>query len=541
MARKSRRKENQIVVPDLYEYEYKVGVYLRVSVIDKTEHNSIYTQGIMTKEYVERNPDWELVKVYTDNGYSSYCKDRPAFNEMIEDIYSGKINCIVVKDLSRFSRDYIECGIYLYKIFPNLKIRFISILDRYDSLNKKDDNHFELMLRNIINHSYSMDISARVKSSAKLRQSKGSYIPPYLPFGYIKGKKDEEIWLIEREAATVVKRIFELFCRGKSCYKIAVELNKSEILTPASYKASREIYKTNKDTSLWTPTMVKRILTNRVYAGDFVGGKTKRNLMQHTLENIPEPEWKLIENHHTAIIERDVFDNVQVDLLKKQDALPIPERGEFKDIFSEKLFCGECGRKMKRQNWVSKNKLKTVYYTCPGRQASNGIVCSTKSISIQKLKQAIVDKLQNDIAKAIECKENREHYESSLAYKLWCAAQQDELNTLTEILKALQEQRQRIIVPLYMAAFDGEQYIKSDFAVAIKVSSQRIEVIKNQIDAIEQAQRNYLESESSNSKWITELLKYKVVSVSDGMLINKPIRRINIKNNDVELIYDFNI
>lgn len=146
---------------------------------------------------------------------------------------------------------------------------------------------------------------------------------------------------------------------------------------------------------------------------------------------------------HTAIIERDIFDKVQVELLKKQDELSIPERGEFKDIFKEKLFCGECGRKIKRQNWVSKSKLKTIYYTCPGYQSSKGTACNTKSISIQELKQAIINKLQNDIAIAIENKKNGEHYENSLAYKLRHLTQQNKLNALTKILKALQEQRQQ--------------------------------------------------------------------------------------------------
>ncbi len=322
MTRKSRQEEIARQLSGIQgtpkPKSLQVGAYIRISVQDRGEINSVATQKQIIMDYLNRDPELALYKFYVDNGSSSFDAIRPAFKEMASDANNGIINCIIVKDLSRFGRNYMEALPYVEEIFPMYHIHFISILDDYDSRTGSSRDMLLIMLKSLINYQYSVDLSKKIKSVAQMKLSKGDYVPPYFPYGYRKeGANDKVTAVIDGQAAVVVKEIFLIFVDGKTAYQIAGELNQSEILPPMIYRHGK--HEQAKKKCYWTDVTVNRILKNPFYKGAFVGGKTQSLLIQGNKKRVnPPEEYILIENHHTAIVSAELFQEAQEHFKKNQ-------------------------------------------------------------------------------------------------------------------------------------------------------------------------------------------------------------------------------
>jgi len=385
------------------EVIYNVAMYLRLSRDDqdvrddsidsggniKSESNSISSQREIIRAFIREHEDMKLYDIYVDDGFTGSNFDRPEFKRMIEDIEAGSVNCVVVKDLSRFGRDYIESGRYLQKQFPQMGIRFIAITDNYDSMTAdRSESAIVVPVKNFINDSYCRDISCKVRSQKKMKSQKGDYIGAFALYGYQKDEKNRCKYIIDDYAAHVVRNIFEWRINGISANAIAVKLNETGILCPSEYKRlNGDNFKSGFSINRigkWQTGAVLRILTNEVYLGHMIQGKNERvNYKVKKLIHKEQNEWIRVENTHEPIIDEDDFRAVQ-NLLKTDSRLS-PTSAE-SNFFSGILFCANCGEQMIRRANRYKSKV-SITYICSTYNRGDG--CTRNNLGDTLLRELV--------------------------------------------------------------------------------------------------------------------------------------------------------
>ena len=348
---------------------YYATEYLRLSYTnDKTnESDSIANQRKYIDEFVKRNPDIRIVNERVDDGYSGIVFDRPAFKAMIDDIKNGKINCVIVKDLSRLGREYNETFTYLRKIFPSLGVRFIAINDNVDTAKESVSGDLSVSFKGVMNDEYCRDISVKVRTALNIKRKNGDYVGAVPVYGYKKADDNKNQLVIDEYAARVVKDIFKMRIDGYSADRIAVELNRLAVLSPREYKKDNNIPLPrngycDKENSKWSATTVIRILKDEVYTGKLIQGKYgKPNYKVKEYIKRSADEVFVTENAHEAIISRQDFDLVQ--RIMRIDTRISPKKSVL-HLFSGILICGCCGNRMTRKT-VTYNGEKYLYYYCP--------------------------------------------------------------------------------------------------------------------------------------------------------------------------------
>ena len=357
--------------------------------IFRAESNSIGSQRELIRSFIREQEDMELFDCYADDNYSGSNFERPEFKRMISDIEAGRVNCVIVKDLSRFGRDYIETGRYLDKVFPAMGVRFIALTDRYDSFSADaGERNIVLPVKNFINDSYCRDISTKVKSQLTVKRRSGECLAAFAVYGYRKSAEDRNKLEVDDYAAGIVRRIFTWKIDGLAISAIAEKLNDLHILSPKEYKKSLGLkYRggfSKGSESKWSSPSVRRILTNEVYLGHMVQGRTERiNYKVKKCVEKPEEEWIRVENTHEPIISADDFAIVQN--LLKSDGRISPEKKAVSP-FMGLLFCGDCGEQMVRRRNRYKETEK-VYYICSTKNRGEG--CSRHSIEENVLKELV--------------------------------------------------------------------------------------------------------------------------------------------------------
>lgn len=378
------------------EKTFYAAMYLRLSRDDeekqtkvKAESGSIASQRELIRSFISEQPDMELYDSYVDDGWSGVNFDRPEFKRMMGDVEAGRVNCVVVKDLSRFGRDYIEAGRYIQKTFPALGVRFIALTDHYDSLSAgTGESSIVLPVKNFINDSYCRDISIKVKSGLEARRKNGECTAPFAIYGYKKDADNKNRLVVDDYAAGIVRNIFQWKISGMAVSAIASRLNEMGVLSPKEYKKSTGVkYNggfSGTGRSKWGSASVKRILTSEVYLGHLIQGKTgKVNYKVKKSVEKPEEEWVRVENTHEPIISEDDFSIVQG--LLKSDSRISPNMRQA-GLFAGLLFCGDCGEQMVRRVIKYKGKEK-VYYICSTKNRGDG--CSRHSIEENVLRMLV--------------------------------------------------------------------------------------------------------------------------------------------------------
>jgi len=367
---------------------FKVAGYIRLSKEDKIkdESNSVTNQKVIIESYIKKNEDLEFVDFYIDDGYSGTTFDRPEYKRMFKDIVDGKVNAIIVKDLSRFGRNHIQSDNYIENILPGYNVRFISIIDDVDSFkNPKSVSSIAVPLKNLMNDQYARDISEKVRSTLKIKQLNGEFIGVTAPYGYLKNSKDKHKFIIDKEASYIVKKIFNMILLGKSRKEIAEHLNNKNVLTPSLYKLSKE-NTTIEDliySKKWNSEIVNRILRNETYTGTLIQNiKTKPNYRTDKLIDVNKDEWIITENHHEPIISRDKFDEVQQILNRKTKV----NKNDDIDLFSGYLKCSHCGSRL-----IIKKSKNQIYYYCSSYIKDKS--CLKYSINKKKLEQKVKDEI----------------------------------------------------------------------------------------------------------------------------------------------------
>ncbi len=373
---------------------YQIAIYIRLSKEDdkeKCESNSITMQRILLQRYVAENfSDYDFLE-FCDDGYTGTNFERPGMQKMLELVRDSKINCIVVKDFSRFARDYIELGSYLEQIFPFMGVRVISVNDNYDSKNyQRSIADIDVNFKNLLYDLYSKDLSQKVRSSLAVRKEKGQYVSGNCPFGYEKASEDRHALVIAEDEAEVVRRIFSLTVEGYTSVEIARLFNETQVKTPIEFKIAKG--KTSRepkgDRFMWSSSTICQILRNEIYIGnivqkkytkDFVGGKNHLN---------PREDWLVTYKHHEPIIEKHIFEQVQEGRGLKRN----PQHHPTHPLVG-KLVCGGCKKNLRYQRGLNP------YFTCHNRY-SNMLENCVENVNAMFLEQYILfmmqDKLQAD-------------------------------------------------------------------------------------------------------------------------------------------------
>ena len=378
---------------------YNVGIYCRLSNDDERdgESVSIENQKLLLQNYV-RQRGWNEVDTYIDDGYSGTNFDRPGVKRLIEDAKAKRINVILVKDLSRFGRNYIEFGQYTDYLFPSLGCRFIALNNGIDTESTNGSTDVMCFL-NLFNEFYSRDTSKKVKAVKKACAENGKFMGTYPSYGYKRDPADKHHLIIDPDAAEIVRLIYRMFLEGTSKHGIAMYLNEHGVPSPAAYRRMKGLpVSSDADNPMWSARTIHEILTKEIYTGDLVQGRHRvKSYKVHQIEAVPEEDWVRVPNTHEAIIDRATFEKVQS--LLKRDTRTSP-KGRQVHLFSGFLRCPDCGKALTRS--VSGSH---VYYACSTYKNRSRTACTMHSIKHNRLEAAVLFAIQQQVHLAVSYSE----------------------------------------------------------------------------------------------------------------------------------------
>lgn len=509
-------------------------LYLRLSRDDgdKEESNSITGQRELLRDYISQRPEFREYAVRVDDGFSGSTFERPSFQKMIEDVKAGRTDCIIVKDLSRFGRNYLDAGEYIEKIFPFLGVRFIAVNDNYDSLgDKKASDDLIIPFKNLINEAYCRDISVKIRSQLEIKRKNGQFLGSFAAFGYLKDEQNKNKLVVDQYAADIVRDIFKWKLEGVSPQDIADALNKLGVLSPMEYKRSLGMkfttsFKTNAK-ALWSAGTVIRMLKNPIYTGVLVQGKeTTPSYKVHKRITKDESEWSIIEDSHEAIISKIDFDSVQKVL--KCDTRRSPG-GKAVGLFSGMIFCGDCGASMVRKTVPAGDK-KYVYYVCSAHKQDKS--CSPHHIRDNALEEIVLDSLKQHISEVVDMSELLEITDTAPLRTAQAQKVQRQLDKKHEEYEKLQKLLMSLYENLTDGIIDREEYtrLKASFTARADEAEKQMDALREQLEDIH--------NHGTENAWMNEFIKRQGLTTLDRAVVVALIDKILIHSNDVvEIIY----
>ena len=509
-------------------------LYLRLSRDDgdKEESGSITGQRELLRDYISQHPELREYAIRIDDGFSGSTFERPGFQKMIEDVKAGRTDCIIVKDLSRFGRNYLDAGEYIEKIFPFLGVRFIAVNDNYDSLGeRKSSDDLIIPFKNLINEAYCRDISMKIRSQLEIKRKNGQFLGSFAAFGYLKDEQDKNKLVVDQYAADIVRDIFKWKLEGISPQDIADALNKLGILSPMEYKRSLGMkYTTSFKTSAkaaWSAGTVIRILKNPIYTGILIQGKeTTPSYKVHKRIAKDKSEWTVIEDSHEAIISEIDFDSVQKVL--KCDTRRSPD-DKAVGLFSGMLFCGDCGASMVRKT-VPAGEKKYVYYVCSAHKQDKS--CSPHRMRDAALEEIVLDSLRQHIREVVNMSELLDITDTAPLRTAQAQKVQRQLDKKREEYEKLQKLLMSLYENLTDGVIDREEYarLKASFTA-------RADEAEKQMDALRES-LNDIQSHGTENVWMNEFIKRQELASLDRAVVVALIDKILIHSNDVvEIIY----
>lgn len=390
---------------------FKAGIYARLSKDDgdNVQSESIHNQIDLIKNYLKDKEDMVEIEVYIDDGFTGlYFENRPDFMRMLVDIESGKINMVITKDISRLGRESIETSVYLEKYFPMMKVRYVSILDNYDSYTGANSEMAPFKI--LFNDMYSKDISKKVRGSFDAKRSKGEFIGSTTPFGYVKSKENHNKLVIDDYAASIVRRIFALYIEGNGKGAIATLLEKDKIPTPSHYK--KDILKENYynphmiySNVSWSFQTIHQILTNEVYIGNMIQKRCETiSYKVKKKRSIPKEDQIRVVGTHEPIISAEMFDTVQ-ELLKTRTRSLSTNCVE-SNLFAGKLVCAECGHTFTKA--YNARKKKFIGYVCTQYKKHGNMYCTSHYLNKDEFESMILELIKKEAKKLLKESEIKE-------------------------------------------------------------------------------------------------------------------------------------
>lgn len=548
MARVSRTKQKS--TPAVLKGRiYKTALYIRLSVLDsgKKDSDTAETQEALLRKYIKGKPHFMLVSVYIDNGETGVNFSRSAFERLMDDVKSGKIDCIIVKDLSRFGRNYIETGEYIEKIFPFLEVRFIAVNDGYDSFDQAASDSLSLHLKNLVNDVYARDISAKISPVLRGKQERGEFIGAWAAYGYLKSPQNKHKLIIDPETAPVVRDIFAWRIGGLSYQGIARRLTEMGIPSPGRYRYLKGIVKDKRyENSRWFIDTVKKLLEKEVYLGHMVQGRKRESLFHGQKQTyLPREEWVVVENTHEAIIDRQTFDAVQC--LNKQRHTEYVEKLErFSDVVNTDnilkglVYCGDCGTKLVRYKNIRENsqtqpRLHVWYnYICP-KHTSDITLCSFMSIRESILLETVYAAIQVQLDVAADM-------EKCLAKFTGKSAAQTEKERLEAQIRQADDELKRTVRHRESLYDDYADKLMNehDYIYAQTRYKEKENALQRQLLELGYSYQSVCEDKAEENPWMLNFLQFQKTGEITRAMAVALIEKITIYDeNRMEIRYRF--
>ncbi len=530
MARTANRGTISTSAPTSYNaMRWRLGKYIRLSKEDllrgRDESNSVINQRRLLEQYhqthLDEFYDGTEQDVYVDDGKTGTDTDREDFQRLLADVYSGRINCVIVKDLSRLSRNYTDAGNLIENLFVRLNVRFISLAEGVDSYRNPDSvSNIIVPITNVMNDQYCYQTSKKIRQVFDMKRRNGEFIGSYAPYGYVKDPNDKHALLVDPEAAEVVKSIFALFLSGMNKRGITYYLNDHGTLCPTAYKQQQGL-KYNAPNAqgnpMWSTITIDTILKNRVYVGDMVQGRQRvKSYKIHIQEKVPEEEWFIVENTHEAIIDRETFAKVQS--LLKRDTRTAPKAKQLY-LFSGFLKCADCGRAMSR----IASKGIYVYYQCGTYKSLSKKACTMHSIKSDRLEAGVLFAIQQQVHLAITYSELVARINSAPLKKSKSKRLEDTLAAKEKELAKIMRYKQA----LYQDWKDGE-ITRNDYRHMSEDYEQQIESLTRIMQTLTAEQEQLENGVDAESPCFTAFLKYRNIDKLTREILGELIDHIKV-------------
>ena len=530
MARTANRGTISASAPTSYNaMRWRLGKYIRLSKEDllrgRDESNSVINQRRLLEQYhqthLDEFHDGTEQDVYVDDGKTGTDTDREDFQRLLADVYSGRINCVIVKDLSRLSRNYTDAGNLIENLFVRLNVRFISLAEGVDSYRNPDSvSNIIVPITNVMNDQYCYQTSKKIRQVFDMKRRNGEFIGSYAPYGYVKDPKDKHALLVDPEAAEVVKSIFALFLSGMNKRGITYYLNDHGTLCPTAYKQQQGL-KYNAPNAqgnpMWSTITIDTILKNRVYVGDMVQGRQRvKSYKIHIQEKVPEEEWFIVENTHEAIIDRETFAKVQS--LLKRDTRTAPKAKQLY-LFSGFLKCADCGRAMSR----IASKGIYVYYQCGTYKSLSKKACTMHSIKSDRLEAGVLFAIQQQVHLALTYSEFVARINSAPLKRSKSKRLEDTIAAKEKELAKIMRYKQA----LYQDWKDGE-ITRNDYRHMSEDYEQQIESLTRIMQTLTAEQEQLENGVDAESPCLTAFLKYRNIDKLTREILGELIDHIKV-------------
>lgn len=541
MARKSRKDLHKENIQPQSEILYYTAIYARLSIEDNgIQGDSIENQIEMIEKYISKCQDLKVIHTFVDNGETGTNFERPAFSDMMEEVKKGAINCIVVKDLSRFGRNYLETGNYLEKIFPYLGIRFISVNDHFDSLHDRKSDTLLVPLKSILHDTYAKDISRKVSSAIDIKKKSGKFMGKIPPYGYVRDEQDRYKLCVHTERAEIIRMIFKWRTEGMGSVSIAHRLNDMTVPTQLQIRFA-EGHHDGKEHALWRGSAVMDILKNPCYIGCMVERKGS-NLLCKGRENkvIPESEWNLIENTHEPIIDKETFEKVQRLVSesrgkRKQQVADKSYRQRTENILSGMVQCGICGSGVHRDSGYFRKDGSLVHYSF---YCSNKYIktkgCSSRTVDETELHNYIFQACKKQLELLADMKELIDDMVENQKNSRYISSLKQEIRILEDKQQKLRRKRNDLYADFKDGLLTEREYtFRRDKYMA---DSEQLSIQLQAVNA--ELQENSQMSEVT-TKWISDFICFKDTKKLTKEMCSVMVKKVVLNENSVSIHFAF--
>ena len=525
-------------------------IYARLSVENSgkdDDGNSLQNQIAVCEDYLDGCPHLRLTEVYSDNGRTGTVFDRPAWNRLMDDVRTGKIQCIVVRDLSRFGRDYVETGSYLEKIFPALGTRFISVKENFDNFTCGNAmESLSVSLQNLVNAMYSRDISKKVSTALRAQMETGSFRNRNLPYGYL-WNGDKTAYVVDEEAAAVVRQIFEWKRQEVSVYTIVERLKAGGIESPERHKRRAGTRNGgNIQGEGWCPSTIRGILQNRAYIGEMICGKSETALYKGLKKRLTEKDnWIVVSDAHPPIVSVSDFEAVErqmrEDSAHRETAMEWSAdiRAGMIDLFAGKIFCADCGKRMyyKRQRICGcKNVTFRGVYDCSTHVRRGHATCFNHFIRQDALNEKVFNAIRDQLQVALDYEKlllamRGGSGEASVREKHKAAVASVKLR-----LNALKKKRAGLYESYVEGILNEEEY-----AFAKQTYEEQYEALNRLLDEAVERRERFLASISLDNKWLTMMRGAAGMTGLTQELVDAMIEKVLVYGGSrIEVVFNYN-
>ncbi|MBO5967654.1 MAG: recombinase family protein [Clostridia bacterium] len=543
MARKSRKTtvaEPAVIKP--VDKVYRAGLYARISVETerKREADTIGNQLQLLKDYVSEHSDLTVFDIYSDDDISGTDFVRPEFSRMMNDLRDGKIDCIIVKDLSRLGRNYLESGEYIEMVFPFFRCRFISVTDRFDTKYQQAD--ISVQLKNMANEMYAKDISRKICSTMRTIQEQGKFAGSRAPYGYRLDPADKHHLIIDEETAPIVKQLFELLAEGNTVHFVATTMNANGIPSPGRLLYERGIASTDHfKNSKWYMQTVRRILQDEIYLGWMVSGKfrsTYHSTGKKGSQPVPREEWIVTKGTHEPIVTEELFNKVQEYFVRMKEehgqTAVYNSKSKKASIFKGHLRCGECGQAMFLRNKHSHGKV-TAWYYCALHENYNSSYCVKKAVKKQDVEDIALKLIRTQIKLFTDAREMIIALNKKESSKTKHRIYSDQIRNVKKQIEKYMSLKASLYEDFANGVLSQSDYISMGQEYAQKADELRIFLAE-----LEKEAQKYSQTYAMNGSWAQIIEQYQNAETLTEEMIDAFIDEMILYNNGhVEVKFRF--